>query len=66
MEIADRLRELEDVTMAGVADSVAGSISKLGFDAMSETQTITVPVRAQDRRTMTATIKGTGITPPKK
>lgn len=43
MQIADALREHGDAAMAGLAEILSQRLSKLAYDAMTETQTITLP-----------------------
>jgi hypothetical protein len=47
MEMADRFRELGDVTKAGLADVIAARLSKLAYDANVETQPIELPKREE-------------------
>jgi hypothetical protein len=42
MQMADRLRELGDIALAGLADTVADRLSRLCYDATSQTQPINI------------------------
>lgn len=48
MQMADRFRELGDTAMAGVADDVSQTLGRLAYDAMTTTQTISVPLKPDD------------------